>query len=196
MVLHTSLMCHASVYNPVSFDLHDIIDILQLYRVRHIVDYYSSRHKTLSEELTSWWQGQADFKTKRALAESLKVHPDTIGNYFSGRKFPKGDVARRLWEITKIACLEHGTVSESSLSVAPLPSQDYHSKNGSEVMQRKAPREPLEMGDRYTERSIVISLQRTSCPLCGHIIREFRDCANCGQHFTWANIPLEQHGLS
>ena len=160
------------------------------------MDYYSSRHKTLSEELTSWWQGQADFKTKRALAESLKVHPDTIGNYFSGRKFPKGDVARRLWEITKIACLEHGTVSESSLSVAPLPSQDFHSKNGSEVMQRKALREAFKKGDRYTERSIVVSLQRISCPLCGHIIRVFRSCANCGQHFTWANVPLEQHGLS
>jgi hypothetical protein len=185
------------------------------------VDYYSSRHKTLSEELTSWWQGQADFKTKRALAESLKVHPDTIGNYFSGRKFPKGDVARRLWEITKIACLEHGTVSESPLSIAPLPSQsrvaapmpedpdttglpgfkdDYDSKNSGDVMKRKAPREaPREAtkkGDRYTERSIVVSFQRTICPLCGHIIREFRDCANCGQHFTWANVPLEQDGLS
>jgi hypothetical protein len=71
------------------------------------VDYhYSSKHKELSEQLTTWWRTQTDFKTKKALAGLLKVHPDTLGDYFSGRKFPKSDIANRLFELTNIVCLK------------------------------------------------------------------------------------------
>jgi len=71
-----------------------------------MVDYRSSKHKELSEQLTAWWCTQTDFKTKKALAGLLKVHPDTLGDYFSGRQFPKSDIAKRLRELTNIVCLK------------------------------------------------------------------------------------------
>ncbi len=70
------------------------------------MDYHSSKHKELSEQLTTWWHAQTDFKTKTALATLLKLHPDTLGDYFSGRRFPKSDIANRLYELTNIACLK------------------------------------------------------------------------------------------
>ena len=60
------------------------------------MNYPSTRHKDLSEELTSWWNTQYDYKTKKNLASSLKVHPDTLGDYFRGRQFPKEEIANRL----------------------------------------------------------------------------------------------------
>lgn len=90
------------------------------------MDYHSSKHKELSEQLTTWWNTQTDFKTKKALAGLLKVHPDTLGDYFSGRQFPKSDMANRLRELTNIACLRpHGgadPVSEMVLQeFSPMP---------------------------------------------------------------------------
>ena len=52
-------------------------------------------------------------------------------------------------------------------------------------------RELPQGGGRHEERSVVISLQRASCPFCGHDITRFRRCAYCGQDFVWANVPLE-----
>ena len=45
-------------------------------------------------------------------------------------------------------------------------------------------------GERYEDRSVVVSLLRTTCPFCEHDVNEFRNCAYCGQHFVWANVPL------
>lgn len=184
------------------------------------MDYHSSKHKELSEQLTSWWSAQADFKTKRELADALKVHPDTLGDYFSGRKFPKPDIANRLCELTNIACLEPRsgpnllsgkTLQESSIilplppaaditsSIEKLPERDvagpseegFHSGEIPKVMVGKTRRESPKKGERYEEISIVISLQRTNCPFCAHDIDRFRGCVYCGQHFAWASVPIE-----
>ena len=86
------------------------------------MDYCSSKHKELSEQLTKWWSTQTDFKTKRGLADFLEVHPDTLGDYFSGRRFPKSDIANRLCELTNFACLEpHGSADPLS-EMAPQES--------------------------------------------------------------------------
>ena len=124
------------------------------------MEYNSTKHKELAEELATWWSMQTQFKTKKALAAFLEVHPDTVGDYFSGRKFPRSDTAYRLYELTNITCLKRDT-------------------------------ELLKKGMRYSERSIVISLQRTNCPFCGHDIARFRRCVHCGQDFVWANVPLD-----
>ncbi len=144
------------------------------------MNHPSTRHKELSEELTSWWHAQDDFKTKKAMAGSLKVHPDTLGDYFRGRQFPKGEIANRLWEFTRLACLKPRNNS--------APSAEINSKevNSSE------PSEPTEKSERYGERSVIISFQRANCPFCGQAIEEFRNCVGCGQHFVWANVPLSQ----
>ncbi len=187
--------------------------------------YRSEKHKELSEQLTTWWRKQTDFKTKKALAGLLKVHPDTLGDYFSGRKFPKSDIANRLYELTDIKCLKPDAGSNSSSEMVPQESsatlllphppgvaasieepqelditgpsgplqEECHSGKSLGVMARQLPRELPQKGWRHGERSVVISLQRTSCPFCAHDIARFCSCVYCGQHFVWANVPLE-HG--
>lgn len=192
------------------------------------MEYHSAKHKELSEQLAAWWRTQTDFKTKKALAGSLKVHPDTLGDYFSGRKFPRSDIASRLYELTNIECLKRlepdvDSSSPSEIvpqepSVAPLlphlpgvaasieePQEsgimessdrlreEHHLAKGPEMIARQLPGELPQKGGRHGERSVVISLQRTSCPFCAHDIAKFRNCAYCGQHFVWANVPLERN---
>jgi hypothetical protein len=137
------------------------------------MDYQSEKHKELSEQLTAWWGTQTKFKTKKELAELLSVHPDTLGDYFSGRKFPKPDIADRLYELTNIKCLEldvsrnsspkmypPGSFSESLL---PPPTGDCVSKLEPQKSNIAGPSE-LAKGKRFRESSVVISLQRTICP--------------------------------
>jgi hypothetical protein len=107
-----------------------------------------TKHEELSEQLTGWWRTQTDFKTKKALAGFLRVHPDTLGDYFSGRKFPRSDIADRLSGLTNIGRLKPGTGSRSSQEV---------------ITEQPAMSLPIK-GGRYGERSVVISLQRTKCP--------------------------------
>jgi hypothetical protein len=187
------------------------------------VDDHSTKHKELSTQLTSWWRAQTDFKTKRALADFLKVHPDTVGDYFSGRVFPRSDIANRLFELTKIACLQphiyaialSGMVPQDSSPVALLPpapvvasiekppepdmssthglaKDRFSSPKSPEAIPGQLPSEVLRRGERYPERSVIISLQRTTCPFCAHHVSSFRDCVYCGQHFVWANVPVER----
>ena len=189
------------------------------------MDYHSEKHKELSEQLTTWWQNQTDFQTKKALAGSLKVHPDTLGDYFSGRKFPKSDIASRLYELSHIKCLEPDVDGNTSSEVVPQESsatppvphfpgvaasieepqelhdtgssgplkEGSHSEKSPGVIAGQPSGELTPTGERYGERAVVISLQRTRCPFCGHDITGFRRCVNCGQEFVWANVPLE-HG--
>lgn len=186
------------------------------------MDYHSSKHKELSEQLTSWWRAQTDFKTKKALADFLKVHPDTLGDYFSGRTFPRSDIADRLCELTKIVCLRPHAGADLSSGIVPQesfpmplllpppvvatsmekaqepdPYKDNYSLGKSlEAIARQLPREVPKKGERYVERSVIISLQSTSCPFCTHDIAKFRNCVYCGQHFVWANVPIEQRNCS
>lgn len=145
------------------------------------MEHHSAKHEELSKELTSWWRTQTEFKTKKALADFLKVHPDTLGDYFAGRRFPRSDIANRLGGLTNIGCLKHDFDSDLSSEVVPHP----------EVIARQPTRELPPKGWRNGERSVVISLQRAICPFCGHDITRFRRCAYCGQEFVWANVPLE-----
>ena len=147
----------------------------------YIVEHHSVKHIELSEALATWWRMQTEFKTKKALAAFLEVHPDTVGDYFSGRKFPRSDIAERLFELTDIECLKHNPDSVLSSEMMPHP----------EVAARQPTRELAQEGERHGENSVVISLQRVSCPFCGHDIFRFRRCAYCGQDFVWANVPLE-----
>ena len=134
----------------------------------------SVKHQELSEQLASWWHTQTDFKTKKALAGVLGVHPDTLGDYFSGRKFPRSDIADRLSGLTNLGCLKTGAGSHSSPEVTTEQPETGLTPEGW----------------RYGERSVVVSLQRTKCPFCGHDIVRFHGCAHCGQIFVWANLPL------
>ena len=79
----------------------------------------SAKHKELSEQLGTWWRTQTDFKTKKDLAGLLRVHSDTLGEYFSGRSFPRWDIASRLFELTNIECLRPDVGGNSPLEMVP-----------------------------------------------------------------------------
>jgi len=186
------------------------------------MEHHSTEHKELSEQLDSWWRTQTDFKAKKALAGFLKVHPDTIGDYFSGKNFPRPDIANRLYELTNIKCLKPDVGSISSSEMVPRepptapPShppgvatsieepqesditgssdalkEESHLGKSPQVEAKQLPRDLPPKGGRHGEKPIVISLQRTKCPLCAHDIVRFRSCVYCEQHFVWANVPLE-----
>ncbi len=187
-----------------------------------MVDYHPLKAE-LAEQLAAWWVKQTDFKTKRALAAELKIHPDTLGDYFSGRKFPRSDIASGLYGLTRIMCLkpqaggdlslEMGTPESSTVPLPPPPAgigaslekpqgpdtggvpdvlkEGSRSGESAEVMAAQPPGELLKKGERYEEKSAVISLQHTTCPFCGHGIAQFRSCVYCGQHLVWANVPME-----
>jgi hypothetical protein len=145
------------------------------------VKYNPAKYKELSEELTTWWSMQTQFKTKKALAAFLEVHPDTVGEYFSGRKFPRSDIANRLGGLTNIRCLKQDFNANLSSEVATQ----------SETLVRQRTKDLPHKGGRCGERSVVISLERASCPFCGQSIIRFRRCAYCGQDFVWANVPFK-----
>lgn len=149
----------------------------------------AAKHEELSQQLTAWWRAQTDFKTKKALAGFLKVHPDTVGEYFSGKSFPRWVIANRLFVLTNIQCLKPDT----DVSTVPdiLKEEATLSGKGPEVMAGQPSERLYPKGGRYAERSIVISFQRMNCPFCSNGIARFRSCPYCGQHFVWANVPLE-----
>ena len=150
----------------------------------------SAKHKELSEQLTAWWRTQTDFKTKKALAGLLKVHPDTLGEYFSGKSFPRWDIANKLFEMTSIQCLK----PDAGVStVSDLPRGESHSEKSPEPTAGQPPGVLCPKGSRNAERSVVVSLQRTNCPFCSNEITGFRSCAYCGQHFVWANVTPEEN---
>ncbi len=192
-----------------------------------MADPSSSKHKELSEQLTGWWRAQTDFKTKKELATFLRVHPDTLGDYFPGRQFPSSDIANRLYELTKIPCLgPHSgaaSLSETALQDSPSPvpvllppsiiapslkdspepdissapglSEDKYSSGKSLGAKSGQPSSEVKKGERYGEKPVVISLQRTSCPFCMQGVSRFRSCEYCGQSFVWANVPMVRDGL-
>jgi hypothetical protein len=149
----------------------------------------SGKHKELSEQLTAWWRAQTDFKTKKALAGFLKVHPDTLGEYFSGKSFPRWDIANKLFELTDIQYLK----PDAGTSTVPdLLREESCSGKSPESTAGQLAGKFYPKGSRYAERSVVVSLQRTNCPFCSNEITRFCSCAYCGQHFVWANVPLEE----
>lgn len=188
-----------------------------------MTEHYSTKHKELSDQLVSWWRAQTDYKTKKEMATYLSVHPDSLGEYFSGRKFPRSDIASRLYDLTKIPCLSphSGAASlsemvkqDSSLPVpvflpppiiatssknspepdfsnAPGLSENKYSSGKSLEAKPGQPSSKVKNGERYGERSVVISFQRTTCPLCMKDISRFYHCGNCGQNFVWANVPVK-----
>ena len=63
-----------------------------------------------------------------------------------------------------------------------------------EALARQLPRGLSKKGERYEDRAAVVSLLRTTCPFCEHDVDRFRNCAYCGQHLVWANVPVDTSG--
>jgi len=113
--------------------------------------------------------------SKRELAEELGTSIDTIGKWWRNRE-PSPQYAAKLERLL-------GEV------VATSPSATRES-GGVKTASTQPSQEESKQKSRYEERSVVVSLQRTTCPFCQHTVERFRGCTHCGQHFVWANVPV------
>ena len=123
--------------------------------------------------------------SKKQLALELCISINTLGKWW-GRREPSPE------HVTKIQQLLHEnnstTMTASDINSA-LPGRETASD---EVMTRQLPRGFPKQGERYEDRTVVVSLLRTICPFCEHAVDRFQNCAYCGQHLVWANVPVDK----
>ena len=123
--------------------------------------------------------------SRNQLALELGISINTLKKWW-GRREPSPEHA------TKIRQLLHEDTS-TMITVSDDNSASTKSETDSdEVVAGQLPRELPKQGERYEDRSVVISLLRTACPFCEHAVNRFQNCAYCEQHFVWANVPVDK----
>ncbi len=121
--------------------------------------------------------------SKKQLALELGISINTLQKWW-GRREPSPEHAIKIRQLLHENTSTTMTISdENSASTGRETDSD-------EVMARQLPREFPKQGEQYEDRSAVVSLLRTTCPFCEHAIDRFQNCAYCGQHFVWANVPV------
>jgi transcriptional regulator with XRE-family HTH domain len=121
--------------------------------------------------------------SKKQLALELGISINTLEKWW-GRREPSPEHATKIRQLLHEDTSTMITVSdENSASTGREIDSD-------EVVARQLPREFPKQGERYEYRSAVVSLLRTTCPFCEHAVNRFQNCAYCGQHFVWANVPV------
>jgi len=113
--------------------------------------------------------------SKKQLAAQLGISINTLQKWWGNRE-PSPEYMEKI----RLLLEENDPVKETTsdtnaTSQAAVAEQDHGSQ-----------------GKRYGDKSIVISFFRTTCPFCDNVIVRHRSCTSCGQHFVWANVPLEQ----
>jgi len=122
--------------------------------------------------------------SKRQLALELDISINTLEKWWRNRE-PSAEHATRILQLLQeedsdaVAVSQEGPASPASQTDVPkvVP---IHVTTGMS-----------KQGKRHEERPAVVSLLRTRCPFCEHAIERFRSCPDCGQHFVWANVPMD-----
>ena len=123
--------------------------------------------------------------SKKQLALELGISINTFGKWWRDRE-PSPEHA------TKIRRLLHENDS-TTMSISDNNSASPGRETASdEVVTRQLPREFPNQGERYEDRTAIVSLLRTTCPFCEHVVDRFQNCAYCGQHFVWANVLMDK----
>ena len=123
--------------------------------------------------------------SKKQLALELGISINTLEKWW-GRREPSPEHATKIQQLLHENTSTTSTLSDKNYA---LPGRETASD---EVVTRQLPREFPKQGERYEDRSAVVSLLRTTCPFCEHAVDIFRNCAYCGQHFVWANVPMDK----
>ncbi len=139
--------------------------------------------------LGKWW-GRREPSPEHATKILQLLHEDTpvtitISDKNSASPGRETDIAGKVTEANFRECCEVPQSNREAVDLAAGLASDA-------VVARQLPRELPKKGERYEDRSVVVSLLRTTCPFCEHGVNEFRNCAYCGQHFVWANVPLDK----
>jgi len=102
--------------------------------------------------------------SKRELAEELGISIDTLSKWWRNRE-PSPEYAAKL---------------ERLLGGEVATSPPTRESGGVKAASRQTSQEESKQVNRYEERSVVISLQRTTCPFCQRPVDRFCGCTHCG----------------
>ena len=123
--------------------------------------------------------------SKKQLALELGISINTLAKWWRRRE-PSPE------HTTKIRQLLHENTSATMNISDKNAASPGRGTASDEVVTRQLPRKSSKQGERYEDRSAVVSLLRTTCPFCKHAVKRFQNCAYCEQHFVWANIPMDK----
>jgi transcriptional regulator with XRE-family HTH domain len=123
--------------------------------------------------------------SKRQLSSELGISINTMQKWW-GRREPSPEHASKIQQLLNENISTTVTMPDNN---AALPVTETDSD---EVAAGELIGESLKQGERYEDRSVVVSLLRTICPFCGQAVDRFRNCSYCGQHFVWANVPMDK----
>ena len=123
--------------------------------------------------------------SKKQLALELGISINTLGKWW-GRREPSPEHATKIQQLLQESTSTTITISDNNYA---SPGKETAS---TEVVARQLPGVFPKQGERYKDRSAVVSLFRTVCPFCKHAVGRFQNCAYCGQHLVWANVPVDK----
>ena len=123
--------------------------------------------------------------SKKRLALELGISINTLAKWWRDRK-PSPEHETKIRQLLHENTLTTMTISDEN---SASPGRETASD---EVATRQLPRGFSKQGERYEDRSAVVSLLRTTCPFCEHAVKRFQNCTYCGQHFVWANVPVDK----
>ena len=126
--------------------------------------------------------------SKKQLALELGISINTLGKWWRDRE-PSPEHATKIRQLLHENNSTTITISDNN-SASPGRETD-----SDEVVTRQLPTESPKQGERYENRTAIVSLLRTICPFCEHTVGRFQNCAYCGQHFVWANVPMILDGF-
>ena len=144
-----------------------------------------------SKTLEKWWgRREPSPENVTRIRKLLQEDAPTTITIFDKSFTPSGEDTMSVGKPTEGKNTNKENLNEAPLSNAGVP--DFPARVAvDEVIARQLAREFPKEGERYQERSVVVSLHRTKCPFCEHDVDRFRNCVYCGQHFVRANIPME-----
>ena len=123
--------------------------------------------------------------SKKQLALELGISIDTLRKWW-GRREPSPE------HVTKIQQLLHENNSNTMTASDKNSASPARETDSDVVVTRRLPRKFPKKGERHEDRTAVVSFLRTICPFCKHAVDRFQNCAYCGQHLVWANVPVDK----
>lgn len=123
--------------------------------------------------------------SKKQLAQQLDISINTLDKWWRHRE-PSAEHAAKLRQL-----LQEDTSAVATVAAEPPPPPLRENPRVRVLVDHPATG-LSKQGKRHEEKSAVVSLLRTTCPFCKRSIVRFRNCPGCGQHFVWANVPVDK----
>ncbi len=122
--------------------------------------------------------------SKKQLAVELDISINTLEKWWRGREPSPEHAAKMRQLLPEDASATIAVAEEKPAS----PAREIQRK---QVVTIQPATGLSKQGKRHEEKPAVVSLLRTRCPFCKRTINRFRNCEHCGQHFVWANVPVD-----